>query len=119
MGFLDAAYRVEIDAEAGNLAVKRLPGDAQFDQRQRNATTRPQQGSADQIGFIFGHERRQVGSRLRTGARRDVALTKMNWNNTQMNGRLPITPECAKKIGNIMKYVDVNEKPQVSYSFYM
>lgn len=48
-----------------------------------------------------------------------LGLTKMNWNNTQMDGRLPITLECAKKIGDIMKYVDVNEKPQVSYSFYM
>lgn len=48
-----------------------------------------------------------------------LGLTKMNWNNTQMDGRLPITLECAKKIGDIMKYVDDNEKPQVSYSFYM
>jgi hypothetical protein len=41
----------------------------------------------------------------------------MNWNNTQMDGRLPITLECARKI--IMKYVSPTEKPQVSYSFYM
>ncbi|MFC6738813.1 argonaute/piwi family protein [Methylobacterium tardum] len=48
-----------------------------------------------------------------------LGLTKMNWNNTQMDGRLPITLECARKIGDIMKYVDPTEKPQVSYSFYM
>ena len=48
-----------------------------------------------------------------------LGLTKMNWNNTQLDGRLPITLECAKKVGEIMKYVDSNEKPQVSYSFYM
>lgn len=48
-----------------------------------------------------------------------LGLTKMNWNNTQLDGRLPITLECAKKIGDIMKYVDEKEKPQVSYSFYM
>ncbi|RVU04665.1 hypothetical protein EOE18_10930 [Novosphingobium umbonatum] len=48
-----------------------------------------------------------------------LGLTKMNWNNTQLDGRLPITLECANKIGDIMKYVSVNEKPQVSYSFYM
>lgn len=48
-----------------------------------------------------------------------LGLTKMNWNNTQLDGRLPITIECAKKVGEIMKYVDGNEKPQVSYSFYM
>ena len=48
-----------------------------------------------------------------------LGLTKMNWNNTQLDGRLPITLECAKKVGDIMKYVDLGEKPQVSYSFYM
>jgi hypothetical protein len=45
-----------------------------------------------------------------------LGLTKMNWNNTQMDGRLPITLECARKIGDIMKYVSPTEKPQVSYS---
>jgi hypothetical protein len=48
-----------------------------------------------------------------------LGLSKMNWNNTQMDGRLPITLECAHKIGDIMKYVSPTEKPQVSYSFYM
>lgn len=48
-----------------------------------------------------------------------LGLTKMNWNNTQMDGRLPITLECARKIGDIMKYVNPTEKPEVSYSFYM
>lgn len=48
-----------------------------------------------------------------------LGLTKMNWNNTQLDGRLPITLECASKIGDIMKYVGPNERPQVSYSFYM
>jgi hypothetical protein len=43
----------------------------------------------------------------------------MNWNNTQMDGRLPITLECARKIGDIMKYVSPTEKPQVSYRFYV
>lgn len=48
-----------------------------------------------------------------------LGLTKMNWNNTQLDGRLPITLECAKKIGDIMKYINDNQKPQVSYSYYM
>lgn len=48
-----------------------------------------------------------------------LGLSKMNWNNTQLDGKLPITIECAKKVGEIMKYVDEKEKPQVSYSFYM
>ena len=43
----------------------------------------------------------------------------MNCNNTQMDRRFLITLECARKIGDIMKYVSPTEKPQVSYSFYM
>ncbi|GGY11286.1 hypothetical protein GCM10007160_42880 [Litchfieldella qijiaojingensis] len=48
-----------------------------------------------------------------------LGLTKMNWNNTQFDGRYPITLECSRKVGEIMKYIETNEKPQVSYSFYM
>lgn len=48
-----------------------------------------------------------------------LGLTKMNWNNTQLDGKFPITLECAKRVGDIMKYVDINERPQVSYRFYM
>ncbi len=48
-----------------------------------------------------------------------LGLTKMNWNNTQFDGKYPITIECARKVGQIMKYVDENEKPQIRYSFYM
>lgn len=58
-------------------------------------------------------------SSLETLCEEILGLTKMNWNNTQMDGRLPITLECARKIGDIMKYVSLTEKPQVSYSFYM
>ncbi|WP_445672807.1 hypothetical protein [Pseudomonas inefficax] len=43
----------------------------------------------------------------------------MNWNNTQLDGRLPITLEFANKVADIMKYIDNTEKPQISYSFYM
>lgn len=48
-----------------------------------------------------------------------LGLTKMNWNNTQFDGKYPITLECARKVGQVMKYVDENEKPQIRYSFYM
>ncbi len=48
-----------------------------------------------------------------------LGLTKMNWNNTQLDGRLPITLECAQKVGDIIKYIPYNENPQVNYSFYM
>ena len=58
-------------------------------------------------------------SSLESLAQEVLGLTKMNWNNTQLDGRLPITLECASKIGDIMKYVEEQERPQVSYSFYM
>jgi hypothetical protein len=48
-----------------------------------------------------------------------LALTKMNWNNTQFDGKYPITIECARRVGQIMKYLGPNEHPQISYSFYM
>jgi hypothetical protein len=48
-----------------------------------------------------------------------LALTKMNWNNTQFDGKYPITISCARKVGQIMKYVPESENPQTRYSFYM
>ena len=48
-----------------------------------------------------------------------LGLTKMNWNNTQLDGRLPITLECAGKVGDILKYLSDSDRPQVSYGFYM
>ena len=48
-----------------------------------------------------------------------LALTKMNWNNTQFDQKYPITLGCARKVGQIMKYVPEDEHPQIRYSFYM
>jgi len=48
-----------------------------------------------------------------------LGLTKMNWNTTQFDRKYPITIECARKVGQIMKYVDPATEPQVSYSYYM
>lgn len=49
-----------------------------------------------------------------------LGLTKMNWNNTQFDGKYPITIACARKVGQILKYLPQGEgKPQVRYSFYM
>lgn len=48
-----------------------------------------------------------------------LSLTKMNWNNTQFDGRNPITIGCARRVGEIMKYLGDNDKPQISYSYYM
>lgn len=48
-----------------------------------------------------------------------LALTKMNWNNTQFDGKFPITIHCARQVGDILKYVDEHERPPTSYSYYM
>jgi argonaute-like protein implicated in RNA metabolism and viral defense len=49
-----------------------------------------------------------------------LALTKMNWNNTQFDGKYPITIGCSRKVGEVMKYLtDKDPEPQISYSFYM
>jgi hypothetical protein len=52
-------------------------------------------------------------------AREVMGLTKMNWNNTQFDGKYPITLGCARKVGEIMKYLDDNDKPQIRYGYYM
>jgi hypothetical protein len=48
-----------------------------------------------------------------------LSLTKMNWNNTQFDGKYPITIGCARKVGEIMKYLCETDIPQISYSYYM
>ncbi len=41
-----------------------------------------------------------------------LGLTKMNWNNTQFDGKYPITIHCARTVGKIMKYIGSHEHPQ-------
>lgn len=48
-----------------------------------------------------------------------LSLTKMNWNNTQFDGKVPVTIGCARKVGEILKYVTEQDLPQIRYSFYM
>lgn len=48
-----------------------------------------------------------------------LGLTKMNWNNTQFDNKYPITIGCARRVGEIMKYLGENEQPKESYAFYM
>lgn len=48
-----------------------------------------------------------------------LALTKMNWNNTQFDRKFPITIECARNVGEILKYLDNLDSMQLKYSFYM
>jgi hypothetical protein len=48
-----------------------------------------------------------------------LALSKMNWNSTRFDGKMPVTLECARKVGEIMRHIDENETPDVSYRYYM
>lgn len=52
-------------------------------------------------------------------ARELLALTKMNWNNTQFDGKYPVTLGCARKVGEVMKYLGDGELPQIRYGYYM
>lgn len=48
-----------------------------------------------------------------------LALTKMNWNNTQFDGGDPITLRAARQVANILKYVPDGERVESRYGFYM
>lgn len=52
-------------------------------------------------------------------AKEVLGLTKMNWNNTQFDGKYPVTLGCARKVGEIMKYLTESETPQIRYGYYM
>jgi hypothetical protein len=48
-----------------------------------------------------------------------LSLTKMNRNNAQFDGNYPITLECARRVGQIMKYLKDDERSQISLVFYV
>ena len=48
-----------------------------------------------------------------------LALTKMNWNNTQFDGGEPITLRAARRVGDVLKYVPDTQSIAPRYSFYM
>ncbi len=52
-------------------------------------------------------------------AREILGLTKMNWNNTQFDGKYPVTLGCSRKVGEIMKYLKDSDTPQIRYGYYM
>jgi hypothetical protein len=58
-------------------------------------------------------------SSVKTICQEILALTKMNWNTTQFDNKYPITISCAKKVGEIMKYLKDSDIPKESYAFYM
>lgn len=48
-----------------------------------------------------------------------LALTKMNWNQTQLDTRMPITLETARRVGNILRCAPADLNPATRYAFYM
>ena len=52
-------------------------------------------------------------------AREILALTKMNWNNTQFDRGQPITIRAAQQVGKILKYVGISDPLEFHYRFYM
>jgi hypothetical protein len=48
-----------------------------------------------------------------------LALTKMNWNQTQLDARQPITLRTADRVGEILRHLGPRDRPQSRYAFYM
>jgi hypothetical protein len=48
-----------------------------------------------------------------------LALTKLNWNNTQFDGAARVTIRVARRVGDVLKYVPEGKTVQPRYSFYM
>jgi hypothetical protein len=48
-----------------------------------------------------------------------LALTKMNWNNTQFDGAEPITIRAARQVSSIIKYIMPSDYYAPNYMFYM
>jgi len=48
-----------------------------------------------------------------------LALTKMNWNNTQFDNAFPITIKAARQVGGILKYAADLPEIEASYAYYM
>lgn len=52
-------------------------------------------------------------------AKEILALTKMNWNNTQFDGGEPITTRASRQVGKILKYIEDGDPIAPSYRYYM
>jgi argonaute-like protein implicated in RNA metabolism and viral defense len=48
-----------------------------------------------------------------------LALTKMNWNSTQFDQRLPIPIRAARQVGRVLKYVSPGIIEQSDYRYYI
>lgn len=48
-----------------------------------------------------------------------LSMTKLNWNSTQMNQRLPIPIRAARKVGEVLKYVGDSQAISTDYRKYI
>lgn len=48
-----------------------------------------------------------------------LALTKMNWNNTQFDGAEPVTLKASRKCSGVLRYCSEGLPIEPRYSFYM
>jgi hypothetical protein len=48
-----------------------------------------------------------------------LALSKMNWNQSQLDGRLPITLRAAARVANVLKHVPPGAAVAPRYANYM
>lgn len=48
-----------------------------------------------------------------------LALTKMNWNNSSLDGREPITIQTARRVGTILRHLTEHDPVQSRYSYFM
>ncbi len=56
---------------------------------------------------------------LRLGASEILALSKMNWNNAQLDERDPLTLRTAQRVGSILKHVPREGAIATRYAYYM
>jgi hypothetical protein len=52
-------------------------------------------------------------------AREVLALTKMNWNNTQFDGAEPVTLRASRQCSSVLRYCSQGLPIEPRYSFYM
>jgi hypothetical protein len=52
-------------------------------------------------------------------AREILALTKMNWNNTQFDGGVPVTLRASRQCSSVLRYCSAGRSIEPRYSYYM
>ncbi len=67
--------------------------------------------------LMIKHERSWAD--LKDVAGEIIALTKMNWNNTQFDNLNPITIRASRQVGSILKYTRPQDQIEHLYKFFM